>query len=384
MDRLTPVVFHDAWGSHVAIASLQGRAIPSPERESELWMGAHEAGPSGTDRPGAPHLADVVAADPHGELGPDCVARFGTRLPFLLKVLAPGRAISIQVHPSADRAREVRATTGDAVYVDDSAKPELLLAVAPFEVFVGMRDAASVRESAARLAVPRLSRIVDEAASAPDPEFAVLRAVLETPAEHVAGFAREIVSACFRVSESRDEVGSLAAAVAEVAETHPDDIGLVVLLLMHHRVLRPGEYIDVAAGVLHSYVRGVGVEVLANSDNVVRAGLTSKEVNVAELLDVVDPRATGVAGSGRSVAEGVEVYDSASEYFLLHRVEPGRALPPEDGPRIVFCLRGEVGLAAGERTLVLGDAESAFLPAATGTVRLTGAGEVYVVSMPTR
>ena len=109
-----------------------------------------------------------------------------------------------------------------------------------------------------------------------------------------------------------------------VAEEHPDDIGLVVLLLMHHRVLQPGEYIDVAAGVLHSYVRGLGVEVLANSDNVVRAGLTSKPVNVPELLRIVDPLADGVAGCGRVLEPGVEVFDSASDRFRLLRVTPGR------------------------------------------------------------
>ena len=92
-----------------------------------------------------------------------------------------------------------------------------------------------------------------------------------------------------RLEAAGDELGDAAAAVVRVAEEHPDDIGLVVLLLMHHRVLQPGEYIDVAAGVLHSYVRGLGIEVLANSDNVVRAGLTSKAVNVAELLRIVDP-----------------------------------------------------------------------------------------------
>ena len=151
MDRLTPVIFTDAWGSNVSIASLQGRDIPSPEPESELWMGAHEEGPAGTDRDGGPDLAAVVAADPVGELGEECVARFGPRLPFLLKVLAPGRAISIQAHPSAEQATTVRATTGDEVYVDDWAKPELLLAISPFEVFVGMREHAEVAELVGRL-----------------------------------------------------------------------------------------------------------------------------------------------------------------------------------------------------------------------------------------
>lgn len=382
MDRLTPVIFTDAWGSNVSIASLQGREIPSPQRESELWMGAHEEGPARTDRPGEPDLATLVAADPVRELGPDCVQRFGPRLPFLLKVLAPGRAISIQAHPSAEQATTVRATTGDEIYVDDWAKPELLLAIAPFEVFVGMRSHGSVAELAGRLRVPRLTELVEKAAFAEDPAHALLGSVLATPAAEVAGFAREVVAACVRLESRGGELGDAAAAVVRVAEEHPDDIGVVVLLLMHHRVLQPGEYIDVAAGVLHSYVRGLGIEVLANSDNVVRAGLTSKAVNVPELLRIVDPRADGVAGRGRVLEPGVEVFDSASDRFRLHRVTPGRRLPGEHGPRIAFCLRGRVTLTSAVRTLELGDVDSAFLPAGIGAVDLDGVGEVFVVTVP--
>ncbi len=382
MDHLTPVVFTDSWGSHVAIASLQGRGIPSPEPESELWMGAHEAGPSVTDRPGAPDLAAVVAADPVGELGEWCVEHFGARLPYLLKVLAPGRAISIQVHPTAERARAVRAVTGDTVYVDDEAKPELLLAIAPFEVFVGMRPFDEVDEVAAALGVGRLTAIVRRAAAAEDRLQAVLAGVLATPPEEAADLARQVVAACVRLEASEGELGAASAAIVAVAEDHPDDIGLVVLLLMHHRVLQPGEFIDVAAGVLHSYVRGLGIEVLANSDNVVRAGLTSKEVNVAELLRVVEPLADGIPGRGRSVEPGLEVFDTASDRFRLHRVTPGRPLPADGSPRIVFCLRGEVSLSSRSGTLELGDAGSAFVPAGEGPVVLDGAGEVYLVSVP--
>ena len=185
MDRLTPVIFTDAWGSYVSIASLQGRDIPSPQRESELWMGAHEEGPARTDRPGGPDLATVVSADPVGELGEECVQRFGPRLPFLLKVLAPGRAISIQAHPSAEQATEVRATTGDSVYVDDWAKPELLLAIAPFEVFVGMRAPDEMTDLVGRLGVPTLVEMVEKAAVCDDPAHAMLGAVLATPADEV-------------------------------------------------------------------------------------------------------------------------------------------------------------------------------------------------------
>jgi mannose-6-phosphate isomerase len=210
----------------------------------------------------------------------------------------------------------------------------------------------------------------------------MLGAVLATPADEVTDLAREVVAACVRLEAAGDEMGDAAAAVVRVAEEHPDDIGLVVLLLMHHRVLQPGEYIDVAAGVLHSYVRGLGIEVLANSDNVVRAGLTSKAVNVPELLRIVDPLADGVAGRGRVVEPGLEAFDSASDRFRLFRVTPGRALPGEHGPRIAFCLRGRVTLSSAARTLELGDVGSAFLPAGEGAVGLEGVGEVFVVTVP--
>lgn len=385
MHRLEPVVFHDAWGSHVSIASLTGRSIPSARPESELWMGAHEAGPSGVAGADGPTLADLIARDPSGVLGASLVERFGPRLPFLLKVLAPGKAISIQAHPTADQAVHERAATGDEVYGDDWAKPELLLAIAPFEVFVGLRDFEESRAFLDCLGVPALRSLAQSASAAESPVHALLAGVLATPPGEVTALTRAVVAACVRVEAVDDEFGGAAAAIVQVAEEHPDDIGLAVLVLMHHRVLQPGEFIDVAAGVLHSYVRGLGIEVLANSDNVVRAGLTSKEVNVPELLRIVDPHAGGVAGRARAGADGVEVFDSASDRFVLHRVRPkGPALDlPGVGARIVFCLRGTVELAAstGER-LALADVESAFVTDAEAGLTLSGVGEVYVVGAP--
>ena len=167
-----------------------------------------------------------------------------------------------------------------------------------------MRSHAEVADLVTRLGVLRLTDLVEKAAVSDDPAHAMLGAVLATPADEVTDLAREVVAACVRLEAAGDEMGDAAAAVVRVAEEHPDDIGLVVLLLMHHRVLQPGEYIDVAAGVLHSYVRGLGIEVLANSDNVVRAGLTSKAVNVAELLRIVDPRPTASSAAAGSSSPG--------------------------------------------------------------------------------
>jgi mannose-6-phosphate isomerase len=384
VERLEPIVFNDAWGSRVSIASLRGLPIPSPEPESEFWMGAHEAGPSLLKDRDHLDLATWLDRDPEALLGADTVARFGPRLPFLLKVLAPGKAISIQVHPTAEQAQHVRRTRGPGTYVDDCAKPELLLAIAPFEVFIGVRDAAQAAAFVGRLDVPELTAALTASAEASDPMHAFLDHVLATPSRDALALTREIVAACVRVEATDDEFGDAAAAIVRVAEEHPDDIGLAVLVAMSHRVLQPGEFVDVAAGVLHSYVRGLGIEILANSDNVVRAGLTAKEVNTAELLRIVDTAATGVAGRAREVSPGVQVFDSASEQFTLHRVDPAHAdgLPGAGSPRIVFVLRGNVQLSTAESECVLRDMESVFVPFGESDVRVRGRGEVYVASVP--
>jgi mannose-6-phosphate isomerase len=382
MDRLTPVIFNDAWGSHISIAGLQGRPVPSPEPESELWMGAHESGPAALFRDNRPMTLDaVIAAAPATELGDADALRFDGRLPFLLKVLAAGRALSIQTHPTAARARERRSEDGDETYVDDWAKPEMLVAVSPFEVFVGMKSGEEVRALAERLAVPAFTQLVDSAAAADDPVHAALAAILAVREPERTELIRSVVTACVSVESVGDETGHDCAAVVRVAEDHPDDIGLVVLLLMHHRVLEPGEYIDVPAGVLHSYISGLGVEVLANSDNVVRAGLTTKQMDVDELLRVVDPAAVAKSGRPLPSEDGYEVFDTDSDRFLLRRLAADTATLPADGSaRVVFCLRGEARLRCDGATLTLGAAESAFVPARDTRVVLEGDGDVYIVT----
>src|SRR5271154_4155868 len=148
MERLQPVIRPYDWGSRHGIAELQGRPVPAPGPEAELWLGAHPSAPSGV---AATTLDAVIAADPERELGQDCVARFGPRLPFLLKVLSADRALSIQVHPSRAQAQagflaeNERGLAPDAParnYHDDWPKPELLYALTPFEVLAGLRSPA--------------------------------------------------------------------------------------------------------------------------------------------------------------------------------------------------------------------------------------------------
>jgi len=218
MERLQPVIRPYAWGSRHGIAELQGRPVPAAGPEAELWMGAHPSSPSGA---AGTTLDAVIAADPDRELGPGCVARFGPRLPFLLKVLSAAQALSIQVHPSRAQAEagflaenERGLAPGDPCrnYTDDWPKPELLYALTPFEVVAGLRTPADAAGILRALAVDQLRPLASRLADAADSRGMAdaLAAVLEwpEPAELVAA----VVAACARLASSG--VGPYAEACA--------------------------------------------------------------------------------------------------------------------------------------------------------------------------
>ncbi|AKU15695.1 mannose-6-phosphate isomerase, class I [Luteipulveratus mongoliensis] len=376
MDQLTPVIRNYAWGSHDELARLTGRPHPTAEPEAELWMGAHEGAPSGLERDGvATTLDQVVAADPAAVIGPDVADQFGGRLPFLLKVLAPVKALSIQAHPNATEAREAPAGT----YIDDWPKPEAFVAVTPFEVFAGTRPFDEIASLATRLDVARLSELVGEAAAAETPAYDLLRRILDVPADEHSGLADEVVAAAQRLGSSDPDAATLAAVV-RIAGQFPGDIGVVVLLTMAFQVVDPGKYVFVPAGVLHAYVHGVAVEILANSDNVVRAGLTPKQIDVPELLRIVDVDRPMVPETG-TVEDGWTTFPADASYFRLRLATlgtAGLAVPGDGQPRILLALNGSARLTgAGELELASG--ESCFL-APGDQVQVAGDATVYLAS----
>ena len=385
MDLLQPVVRPYAWGSRYGIATLQGRPVPAPGPEAELWMGAHPSAPSGLERDGRPTTLDaVIAADPGTELGPDCVARFGSRLPFLLKVLSAEQALSIQLHPSRSQAEagfraenERGLAPGDPArnYVDDWPKPELLCALTPFEALAGLRTPADAAGILRALAVDQLQPLAAGLEHGTSDLRGVLASVLCWPEVGRRQLVRRVVEACqWLASADGPYAGACTAALREASE-HPGDLGVVALLLMRHTVLEPGEAVFMPAGGLHAYLRGTGIEVLANSDNVVRAGLTSKHVDVPELIKLVDPAITVPVLSPRPLAQGVTGFDTPAPEFRMYLVQvSAEALPiPGTGPRILLCAGGAMTLrnSSGD-TLKLGQGESGFVSAADGPAWCTG------------
>ncbi|MCG3039750.1 mannose-6-phosphate isomerase, class I [Streptomyces sp. S1A] len=399
MDLLLPIIKPYAWGSREALARLQGRTTPAAGPEAELWMGAHPSGPAGLTRDGrATTLLDVVTDDPHAELGTECAERFGGRLPFLLKVLAAEQPLSIQVHPDQEQARAGFAAQasdgGRGPYVDDWPKPELLYALTRFEVLAGFRD----REEAARLLrgleVEALRPVIGLLHAGTDERAlsAALRALLEWPPEARADLVHSVVSSCRRAAGSTGPAAAAYGAVVRMSRHHPGDLGLVASLLLDHRVLEPGEALFMPAGGLHAYVHGVGLELLANSDNVLRAGLTTKEVNVPELLRITNPAVrvpavmpTRVQGPGSTW-----LYDCPAAEFALYRTDlDGSRIPlvPAAGPRIAFCLDGSASLratAAGSTPVRLGPGTSCFLPDSDGEALVEGNGTLFVATVGRR
>jgi mannose-6-phosphate isomerase len=381
-----------AWGSRHAIAELQGRPVPADGPEAELWMGAHPSAPSGVDRE-QKTLDALIAADPERELGPECAARFGGRLPFLLKVLSAAKALSIQVHPSRAQAESGFAVEnarglapGDPArnYVDDWPKPELLYALTPFEVAAGLRDPADAAMLLRFLALDQLEPLAARLAAAPGSQAlgAVLGSVLEWPDTRRAELVAAVVAACARLASAGGRYSGACAAAARVAADHPGDLGVIALLLMRHAVLQPGQAVFMPAGGLHAYLQGTGIELLANSDNVVRAGLTGKHIDVPELLNLVDPEVAVPVLRAHALADGVTGFDTPAPEFRLYLVQLGPALTlPGAGPRITLCLAGSATLrseAGDSATLHRGG--SCFVSAADGPVRAHGRGRLALAA----
>lgn len=374
MHRLTPRIRHYAWGSREALARLSGRPVPTDEPEAELWMGAHEDDPALVDLPDATVGLDAyVARSPEDVLGAADAERFGGRLPFLLKVLAPEQALSIQAHPNLEQVQSAPAGT----YVDGWAKPEALYTLTEFEMFAGNRSFADIEALVARLDVPVLGELVASCAVAPHPVPAVLEALLTAPEALRARLVDDVIERCGRLRSDHPAFD----AAWRVAQDYPGDIGSVVSLTMEHHVLPAGRYVYQAPGLLHAYVRGVGVEILSNSDNVVRAGLTPKEKNVRELLRILDadtPARIREHGDERVCSFPVEV-----EQFRLHRIAPGEdpaVVPGQGSARILLCLDGEATVHCDGAQVQLASAQSLFVTAREGEVRVHGSGAVFVAA----
>ncbi|MFR9731019.1 mannose-6-phosphate isomerase, class I [Saccharopolyspora sp. MS10] len=388
MELLRNAVRPYAWGSRTAIADLLGRPVPTPHPEAELWMGAHPGDPSRLVRSDGSEesLLSLLDADPAHHLGPECTERWGTRLPFLLKVLAANEPLSLQAHPSPEQAaegfeREERAgiprNAPNRNYPDPTAKPELICALTEFHALAGFREAQRTVRLLGELDVPSLRAHTGLLAAQPDPDG--LRALFTTwitlPEHYLREVLPELLDACVRHVREHGEFALECRTVLELGEAYPNDAGVLASLLLNRLVLQPGEAIYLPAGNLHAYLQGTGVEILANSDNILRCGLTPKHVDVPELLRVLDFTSGDMrVHKGESLDGNLTVYQTPAEEFRLSRVDwsPANATAvrlDSPGPQILLCTRGALLLSTADGAeLELGKGQSVWLAASDPAV----------------
>ncbi|MGF0171348.1 mannose-6-phosphate isomerase, class I [Streptomyces sp. Marseille-Q5077] len=377
MDRLDNTVRPYAWGSTTAIPKLLG-AEPTGEPQAEMWMGAHPGAPSRTERG---TLVEVIEADPERELGEAAVAKFGPRLPFLLKILAAGAPLSLQVHPNLEQAKEgyedeerrrIPVDAGHRNYKDANHKPELICALTEFDGLCGFRDPIAAADALDGLGVDSLKPYVDLLHAHPEDAALreVLTAILSADPDEMARTVADAAAACARL-------GGDYAPYADLAHHYPGDPGVIAAMLLNYVRLQPGEALFLGAGIPHAYLSGLGVEIMANSDNVLRCGLTPKHVDVPELLRVVRFEA-GDPGVLRPEAspDGEEVYETPIDEFRLSRYVLPEGTTAHDvtraTPQILLCTAGSVRI--GEHDLTPG--RSVFVPAGEGA-EVSGAGTVF-------
>lgn len=393
-----------AWGSRTAIAELCGRPVPSNHPEAELWLGAHPGNPSRLSiGDTSVSLLDAIAEDPAGQLGDRARAGFGDRLPFLLKLLAAEEPLSLQAHPSAAQAKEgfsreeaagIPRDSPVRNYRDDSHKPELVVALTRFEALAGFRDPHRTVELLRALDVPELEHYI--ALLEGQPDSSGLRALFTTwitlPPPALGALLPSILEGCVRYLSGTAGPREFAGEVQTVlglGESYPGDAGVLASILLNRVTLEPGQGLYLAAGNLHAYLHGLGVEVMANSDNVLRGGLTPKHVDVPELLRVLDfeplsgPVRTATAPDGSTDAP-VLVYDTPAPEFSLSRIELSADTPVAElqhaGPRILLCTAGTVTLRCGDDDLVLERGQSAWIASSDPSVTVTAKSAAQLFS----
>ncbi len=387
MHELVGALRSYAWGSRTALAQLCGRPVPSAHPEAELWFGAHPADPAHVRLADSTRsLLELVADDPERELGP-AAPEFGGRLPFLLKILAAEEPLSLQAHPSSAQARAGFERENNARvpldspmrnYRDENHKPELVVALDRFEALAGFRDPRRTVELLHALDVPGLRSYADLLAAQLD--SAGLRTLFTTwitlPQKVLGTLLPQVLDGCVRYLSEKGtrEFTAEARTALELAEAYPGDAGVLAALLLNRLTLEPGQGLFLAAGNLHAYLRGLGVEIMANSDNVLRGGLTPKHVDVPELLRVLDfepielPVVLPEPGDDGSV-----LYRTPAPEFALRRFDliAGSGLVPltSAGPGIVLCTAGTVRLLQGSSELALERGAAAWISAADTEIR---------------
>ena len=382
------------WGSTRFFSDLRGEEQESAEPEAELWVGVHPKGPSEVELAGVTTpLSDLIDARPVEVLGPKVVERFGERLPFLLKILAIEKPLSIQLHPDrvqarrgSDRQASSSAPEDELNYVDSRHKPEMAVALTPFSALRGLRSAAEIVENFGRAEVRSVGPLVEDLEASPD------SGGMKTFVQSIFNLEEEAVSVVLEQASraiTSNAGDPIFQWIGRLIDLYPKDVGCLAPLLMNLEVLEPGQAIFQPPGMLHCYLEGAAVEVMADSDNVLRAGLTTKHRDLRELLKllVIDPFDSNPV-EAHERGENLWTYYPPVEEFNLSRLElrKGSKFTSSGGRSVELWVCTEGGgrmwTEDGPFSIDFQGGDALLVPAGVESFSVEGEGCMYFAGVP--
>ena len=386
-----------AWGSRTGILGLLGQSVSADKPQAELWMGAHPKAPSQVLADGLwRSLPEVIQESPEETLGQEVAARFSNKLPFLFKVLAAAKPLSIQAHPNKEQAGQGFARENELGipldaphrnYRDDNHKPEIICALTPFWALNGFRKIEETLSLLEEARIPGLVEIVSFLRNHPNRDG--LKKFFNHLMTTDSGKQSKIVEQAVNYAEKRTHEEPVWTWMIKLNEEYPGDMGVLSPIFLNLIRLEPQQAMYLPAGELHGYLEGVGIELMANSDNVLRGGLTPKHIDVQELLTVLSFTDGEVnILSPENLTPGEAIYSTEAEEFVLSVIRVDNAAPfssPRDrSVEMMMCTEGEVSvtdLSAGDITR-LTRGISIIVPAAVEQYSIEGDGILYKAAVP--
>ncbi len=379
------------WGSVDYIPNMLGLK-QSEEHWAELWMGDHPRAPSSVILDsGDVTLGQLILQYPNEILGADS-KRFGTRLPFLFKVLSAGRPLSIQAHPDKAQAeagfldensRSIPLEAFERNYKDDNHKPEIICALTPFTAMCGFRDSDSIKLNFQKIQSLVFSDFL--LSSFKDSVENKIRSFFAALMSLEASYLNKLIADALIWAESDNSPE--ADLIKKFAALYNNDPGILAPLFLNLYILNPGEALYQGPGELHAYVEGTGIELMSNSDNVLRGGLTPKHVDVEELLKVLNFKS-----SDKEILEPVETgpgkfkYITPSNEFSLGFIQVDEKISVEMNNRIsieiLICISGTAEIGSKEGTISISRGESILVPASVEFYTLDGIAEIFTAGIP--
>ncbi len=391
---LKNVIQEYAWGSVRAIPELLGISNPEKKPMAEIWMGAHPKAPSmAVTDDGDISIIELIDKDPAFVLGQDA-EKFSNKLPYLFKVLAAGEPLSIQAHPNLPQAKEGFAqenTQGIALdafnrsYKDNNHKPEIICAITPYWALNGFRKADEIVEILDKLNVDALGGLVSILRENPNPaglkQF--FSTMMSMDSEETEKMIEQAVASARKMADTSD----IYDWMVKLYGKYPGDVGMLSPGVLNLICLKPFEAMYLPAGQLHAYLDGLGIELMANSDNVLRGGLTPKHVDVPELLKVLEfeEKELEILLPGEiSPTEGVYKSDTDEFVFSIIRINADTPHKSSDqrNVEILLCTQGNAKILAPQGELDFPKGTSVLVPAGADAYTIEGEAVICKAAVP--